>query len=105
VEHPHDPPPYPFMASPTFAHSSNGFSGTDNHPAVEMAASVSKKLACFAIHMFRHSNAALGSRLVLRRSPLIPHAPHLVPRHPPSSPYCRTMAPSVRQTLRDAAAE
>src|SRR3954453_1540462 len=25
VEHPHDTPPYPFMPSPTFAHSSQGF--------------------------------------------------------------------------------
>src|ERR671930_1793995 len=24
VEHPHDTPPYPFMPSPTFAHSSGG---------------------------------------------------------------------------------
>ena len=42
------------------------------------------------------------------RSPLIPHAPHwvhLVPGDTPSSPCYRTTAPSLRQKLREAAAE
>ena len=41
VEHPHDTPPYPFMPSPTFAHSSRnmrGFVFVDSAPPLDRAA-------------------------------------------------------------------